>query len=204
MNRRLGTSGGSFDIRIVAIVGILLVGIAIVAVVVLTGGSSCGQFCGERMADEGRGHVANGTPDIAYKSVPATSGSHWETPAEWGIYGPDEPGQYAAPLPEPQSVHNLEHGGTVIWYQPTQVDAEQLGELRRFVQDQLNGSRFKIILSPWTGDDFGHPLAVVAWNWRLFLDEPNTDAIEEFIRDHYQKSPEPNGGPAPPSVQFVV
>lgn len=205
MNRRLGASGPSIDMRLVAIAGFLLLGVVVVVVALISaGGSPCGDFCGQRQPDEGRGHVADGTPNMNYDSVPATSGSHWVTPANWGIYGPDEPGEYASPLPEPQSVHNLEHGGTVVWYQPTKIDPDQLTKLRAFVQDQLNGQRFKIILSPWTGQDFGHPIAAVAWDWRLYLDEVNTDGLEQFIKEHYQKSPEPNGGPGPPSAQFVI
>ncbi len=200
MNRRLGTSGSSFDLRIAAIVGFLLLGAVVIVIVLLSSGSKC-EFCGVRQADEGRGHVADGTPNMSYASHPATSGSHWVTEANWGIYGAGQQGQYAAPLPEPQSVHNLEHGGTVIWYQPTKIAPADLQKLTDFVRGQVSGSRFKIILSPWTGADFGHPIAAVAWNWRLFLDEANTDALKEFITAHYQRSPEPNGGPGPPPAQ---
>lgn len=205
MNRRLGASGPSIDLRLVAIAGFLLVGVVVVVVALLAaGGSACGDFCGERLPDEGRLHAANGTTGIQYKSMPPASGTHWEVPAEWGIYGPDEPGPYSTPLPISQSIHNLEHGGTVIWYQPTKIDQQQLTELRSFVQDQLNGQRFKIILSPWTGEDFGHPIAAIAWDWRLFLDDVNTSGLEQFIKGHYQKSPEPASGPARPTVQFVI
>jgi hypothetical protein len=201
MNRRLGTSGPSIDPRILGIIGFLLVGIVVVVIALLQTGPKGGKFVGERQAEEGRGHVADGTPDMQYKSLPATSGPHWVTPANWGIYGPDQPGQYAAPLPEPQSVHNLEHGGTVIWYEPTKIAPADLQKLTDFVRGQLSGARFKIILAPWTGEEFGHPIAAVAWDWRLYLDEANTDALEQFIEAHYQQSPEPNGGPGRPAVQ---
>lgn len=201
MNRRLGTSGGRFDPRIVGIVGFLVVGALVVAFALMSMGPKCDQFCGVRQAEEGRGHVADGTPNMQYASLPATSGPHWVTPANWGIYGPGQPGQYAAPLPEPQSVHNLEHGGTVIWYEPTKIDPNDLAKLTDFVRGQLSGSRFKIILAPWTGEDFSHPIAVVAWDWRLYLDDANTDALKQFIAAHYQQSPEPNGGPGRPAVQ---
>lgn len=187
--------------RILAVVGFLLVGILIVAFALVSVGPKGGQFAGERLPEQGRGHVADGTPNMDYNSVPATSGPHWVTPAEWGIYGSDQPGPYAAPLPEPQSVHNLEHGGTVIWYQPAKIDPGDLQKLTDFVRGQLSGTRFKIILSPWTGADFGHPIAAVAWDWRLYLDDANTDGLKQFIAAHYQQSPEPNGGPGPPAVQ---
>ncbi len=201
MNRRLGTSGASVDLRIVGIIGFLVVGALVVGFALLSIGPKCSQYCGVRQAEEGRGHVADGTPNMTYNSVPATSGPHWVTPAGWGIYGADQGGQYAAPLPEAQSVHNLEHGGTIIWYQPSKIDPADLQKLTDFVRGQLGGPRFKIILAPWTGTDFGHPIAVVAWDWRLYLDQANTDALKEFIAGHYQQSPEPNGGPDRPAVQ---
>jgi hypothetical protein len=33
----------------------------------------------------------------------------------------------------------------------------------------------------------------------LQLDTADTAAIDEFAREHYGDSPEPNGGPAPPA-----
>jgi hypothetical protein len=132
-----------------------------------------------------------------YNSTPATSGPHWNqagiAPAEWGVYGAD------APLQEPASVHNLEHGGIIIWYDPAKISAADITTLENFVRTQNATERYKFIVSPYTRTTFGHPIAVVAWRWLLYLDSANLDAIRAFSDAHYGKSPEPNGGPGPPT-----
>ncbi len=63
----------------------------------------------------------------------------------------------------------------------------------------MQAAKFKVILSPWTGEDFGHPIAVTAWNWLLYQDSADVDQIRAFLDDHYQRSPEPYGGPGQPA-----
>jgi hypothetical protein len=192
MTRRAGASSArGLDMRVVALLGILAVGAVILVVVVLFGGGGA-QRIGTRQVDDGGGHIANGATGGPYSSVPATSGQHWVTPANWGVY------TLAAPAFESQVIHNLEHGGIVIWYQPAKLDAAGVKALTDFVNTQVQGSRFKVILSPWIGADFGHPIAVTAWNWLLYLDSADIGQVRAFIDDHYQDAPEPNGGPGPP------
>jgi hypothetical protein len=195
MSRRAGTSGGAgLDWRVVAIAGAILVAVVIVVLaVLLSGGDS--NFQGVIQPDEGRNHVAVGQFPT-YQSVPATSGNHWSSaspgpacPMSWGVY--------TTAVLEPCVVHNLEHGGIVIWYRST-LPADQVAKLTSFVDAQLTGAQFKYVLSPWTGKDFGHPIAVTAWRWLLYLDSADTDGIRTFAGLHYGKSPEPNGGPAAP------
>lgn len=201
MNRRVGAGGRSLDVRVVAIVGFLLVGVVAVVLALVSLGPKCSTYCGTRQADEGRQHVANGTTGITYKSNPPTSGTHWETPTEWGVYRAGQPGVYGITLSPSQAIHNLEHGGIVIWYQPDQITPDDLLKLTNFVRTQIGGSRFKYILAPWSGTDFGHPIAVTAWNWRLYLDGANSDAIKQFSDAHYETAPESQSGPGPPAVQ---
>jgi len=131
-----------------------------------------------------------------YSSLPATSGPHWDTSgiANWGVY--------STPQPETQVIHNLEHGGIVIWYDPEALDAEGVNALTSYVETQLASGisgRYKFILSPWGGAD-PLPAAVVATAWRYSLElaTADTSAIDTFAREHYGRSPEPNGGPGPP------
>ncbi len=77
-----------------------------------------------------------------------------------------------------------------------QTDA--LPALEAFVRQQNASAEFKFIVSLYGGKDFGHPIAVVAWRWLLYLDSPNLDAIRGFAQAHYGNAPEPLGGPAPP------
>ncbi len=195
LSRTLDERRGGFDPRLLIVGGLLVVGvIALIAVLVLTSGPN--PSAGILQADRGGGHVQDGT-DVragnpgAYSSTPATSGPHWGSTANWGVY--------SAPQAEAQTVHNLEHGGIVIWYQPGQVDAAALTELTDWVDDQVRSARFKVILSPWSGSDFGHPIAVTAWNYLLYQDVLNIGEIQSFMDAHYGRSPEPNGGPGQPA-----
>jgi uncharacterized protein DUF3105 len=194
LSRRIGQSGasGAFDLRILIIGGILVVGAIVLVVAFLFAGGNSATV-GERKPDDGGGHIADCQTGGPYSSVPATSGQHWSTPADWGVY------TTAAPAREPQVIHNLEHGGIVIWYQPDKLDANGVQALTDYVQQQVRSAKFKVILSPWTGEDFGHPIAVTAWTWLLYLDSAEIGQVRAFLDDHYGLAPEPLGGPAQPA-----
>jgi hypothetical protein len=210
LGRRLDapTVGSSLpDWRLLLIGGVVVVGVLILALVILFG-SAPNRNAGVQHPDDGGSHTAIGAtcreapasdPNCGtnpYSSVPATSGPHWDPSgiANWGVY--------STPQPETQLIHNLEHGGIVIWYDPEALEADQIDALTSYVTTQVASGvsgRYKFILTPWAG---GEPLpaAVVATAWRysLELEEADTDAIDAFARARYGRSPEPNGGPAPP------
>ena len=192
MTRRVGGGGSPIDWRILLIGGVLGLGAVVVLVLLLFGGGSSGPAVGVgvRQVDDGRGHIADGVAGGPYSSTPATSGTHWATPTNWGIY--------STALPEELVLHNLEHGGLVIWYQPTGLADGDLAALTAYVQTQVASERFKVILTPWGGSDFGHPIAVTSWNWLLYLDTADIDQIRAFLDDHYGDAPEPLGGPGRP------
>jgi hypothetical protein len=193
MSRRVSQRAGgpAIDMRLVIIGGILVLGIVVLVIVLLFGGGE-GSRVGTRMPDEGGTHVAEGTVPT-YRSRPATSGGHWNSgdgvaPVFWGVY--------STPVAEPAAVHNLEHGGIVIWYQDTATQ-QDIQQLTQFTEQAQASSNFKVVLSPWGGEDFGHPIAVTAWNWLLYQDAADIDQIRAFQRDHpVSDAPEPGGGPA--------
>ena len=193
MSRRVDQrrGGSPVDMRLLIVGGVLVLGAIVLVIVFLFGGGG-GTSVGTRMPDEGANHVPQTTVPT-YRSVPATSGPHWNlgdgvAPLYWRVY--------TSPVPEPAAVHNLEHGGIVIWYQST-ATAEDIQKLTQFVQQQLGTSQFKILLSPWDGKDFGHPIAVTAWDWLLYLDSADIDQIRAFQNAHpASDAPEPFGGPA--------
>jgi hypothetical protein len=193
MTRRVDQRRGGppIDMRLLIVGGVLILGAIVLVIVLLFGGGDTDRV-GIRMPDEGANHVPQ-TEVPNYTSRPATSGPHWSlgdgtAPLFWKIY--------TTPVPEPAAVHNLEHGGIVIWYQRTATAAD-IQALTQFVQQQLASSDFKILLSPWAGDDFGHPIAVTAWDWLLYLDSADIDQIRAFQDDHPPSdAPEPFGGPA--------
>jgi hypothetical protein len=198
LGRRLGTgTGRALDWRVLTIGGILLLGLVILLLVLLFGGGgqSDTTTTGVRQADAGGAHITEGTQGSGYTSVPATSGPHWssaDSPGPWGVY--------PSAQPQERLLHNLEHGGIVIWYQPAQVNAEDLASLTTYVQQQVTTERFKVILAPWSGTDFGHPIAVTAWNWLLYLDTVDLDKVRSFTDAHYGDAPESFGGPARPAT----
>lgn len=183
--------GGRVDVRLVA-AGVVLgmAAIGLVLVVVLAAGN---DQIGQAVRSAGQTHIDDGTtpPAGSYTSIPATSGPHWGSPANWGVY--------PNPVPEAQVIHNLEHGGIVIWYDPTRLPAEDVADLASFVRTEVDGTRFKFILSPWAGEDFGHAIAVTAWTRLLYLDEVDMDQVRAFADRYYQRlGPEPGGGPPAP------
>jgi hypothetical protein len=194
LNRRLSQRGGAvpIDWRLLLVGGVLVLGAIVLIIVVVFGGSGDPNAgVGTRMPDEGAGHVDQATIPT-YQSRPATSGPHWNlgngvAPLNWGVY--------PTPVAEPAAVHNLEHGGIVIWYQPTATQAD-IDALTQFTQQALSSSNPKVLLSPWAGEDFGHPIAVTAWDWLLYLDTADIDQIRAFQSDHPpNEAPEPLGGP---------
>jgi len=196
LTRRLGAGGGrTLEWRILLIGAILVLGLVILALFLLfrDGGSQNGGTIGTVQVNDGQTHIPEGTPGGPYSSVPATSGTHWSSataPRPWGVYSTTQP--------QEAMIHNLEHGGIVIWYQPGQLDANGVAALTSYVQSQISAERFKVILSPWSGADFNHPIAVTAWRWLLYLDTADIDDVRSFLDAHYLDAPEPNGGPGRP------
>ena len=194
LQRRVGASGGSrlsgTSLAVIGIGLLVVVGIGAIALFTLLAPSGS-DFVGQPQAMDGRQHIDTGTAGSGYSSNPAASGPHWPSPVEWGVY--------TDPLPQEAAIHNLEHGGIVIWYQADQVTAEQVSALESYTQTKNGTERYKILVAPWSGTDFGHPMAMVAWTWLLYLDEVDSGLMDQFFDQHYGDAPEPAGGPGPPA-----
>ena len=149
---------------------------------------------GTRKVDAGGAHIADGTQGTGYTLGAGDIGpalEHGRLPGPWGVYSNAQP--------QERLLHNMEHGGIVIWYQPSQVSTADVAALTQFVQQQITTERFKVILTPWSGANFGHPIALTSWNWLLYQDTVDLDVIRSFIDAHYGQAPEPFGGPAKPA-----
>ena len=198
LSRRLGSGRApTLDWRLLSIAAILILGTMILLLIFLFGRAPGpdSNFVGLQQADNGRNHIAEGTSGGPYSSTPATSGSHWssaDSPGPWGVY--------ESAQPQERMLHNMEHGGIVIWYQPARLDAAGVTALQNYVRQQVTTTQFKVIVTPWSGPDFGHPIAVTAWGWLLYLDTANIDGIRTFLDAHYDQSPEPFGGPGQPGT----
>ena len=130
---------------------------------------------GEAVSVLNQEHIAQGSFDHPeYNSNPPTSGWHWPQPAEWGIYE-------QSPADE-QLVHNLEHGGIWISYQPG-ADEQVVEQLRDFARRYR-----KVIVAPREANDSA--IALAAWGRLQKLETYNEESIIEFIEAFYDKGPE--------------
>lgn len=113
-------------------------------------------------------HVSKLDAEVEYNTFPPTSGFHYTAPAIWN--------DYSDPVNPRLLVHNMEHGGVVIWY-GTKISPTERRKLTDFYGESPNaivvtplpdvklpGVKFppheplgsRIALTAWTRDDKGH------------------------------------------------
>ena len=97
----------------------------------------------------------------SYASFPPTSGAHdGSTTTIWG--------NYRTPVDPRQAVHNLEHGGVVVWYGPD-ISAEDRERIDAFYDDSPNGVVVTPIPDPFEGvtypkhEPLGSRVAISVW-----------------------------------------
>lgn len=113
-----------------------------------------------------------------YNSNPPTSGAHYDKTEEWGIYD--------KPLVKERLVHNLEHGGILIYYKCEKCEdlVSKLSELTK----RLAKKDRKIILVPSTEIDA--TIVLTAWGWLDKMNEYDEKRIRAFFNDHINRGPE--------------
>ncbi len=94
-------------------------------------------------------------------------------PAPWGLYR--EPWNASA------LIHNMEHGGTIIWYNTT--DQDVIDDLEAFVLDNRNKL---LVLAPYPAMDEEY-VAITIWARRdlIPVSEYTRDFIDDFMDDWY-------------------
>jgi hypothetical protein len=130
-------------------------------------------------------HIPEGEK-VKYNSNPPTSGKHYALEAEWGIYN-------VAPVDE-KLVHNLEHGGIVISYNPEKIKGEELEKLRAQVR-KLSTINSRVILTP--RQKLESAIALTAWGYLQKLDKYDPTAIKTFYDAHIARGPECQQGLCP-------
>ena len=132
-------------------------------------------------------HISNpnATPK-EWNSFPPTSGPHY---GQWVIWG-----EYDQPVRLAQSVHNLEHGGIVMFY-GSGVSQDEITKLRSFYREDATAMLLaplprlgnKIALSAWYSED---PASGDSQGILAECTSFNEDAFRTF-RDTYRfKGPE--------------
>ena len=119
--------------------------------------------------DQDRTHIgeAVGPPLSAYPTTPPASGPHADVPLPAGVY------DSLALSDLFRSIHSLEHGATVVWYDPA-APAEKVAALIDFYDRRLQDAEVgqdRVIVAPYDfpGDAAGilpdgTQMALVAWH----------------------------------------
>lgn len=131
---------------------------------------------GKSVPLQGQDHIAQGAEHPLYNSNPPTSGWHYDTPADWGIYKEE--------FLQERLVHNLEHGGIVIQYKP------ELAKETVALLEELKTSEFecKLVIAPYSKLDKN--IALTAWGRLYKTDDYNETDIKNFIQKYRETGPE--------------
>ena len=114
---------------------------------------------------QGQEHVPLDHKDT-YNSNPPTSGSHYASPANWGVYDYE--------VADKIFIHNLEHGGIWISYKPS-IPAPVVNDLKKIV-DKFGKS--KLVMAPRAADDTD--IAIAAWGRLLKLNLATSTALSDL------------------------
>jgi hypothetical protein len=177
--------------RIALVVGVVVVAGAIAATTLLPSGGGIPEpdellqrataaagpaGCGEiqttpsfEPADNDRSHITTGQvePLSAYPTIPPASGPHADIPLPAGVYDTLTGSELF------QSIHSLEHGATIVWYDPA-APAERVASIIDFFDRRLQDAQVgqdRVIVAPFDFPDDpagllpeGTEMALVAWH----------------------------------------
>lgn len=134
------------------------------------------QLLGQDYEDDNTKHISAGEPPYAYKTNPPVSGPHDSEPANWGYYEQE--------LPDTKAVHNLEHGGIWVSYQPDALSNDQKEELKKLAKkyDQ------RLVVSPRSQND--SKIAITSWRHLEKAETLNLDIVNQFLTTNVNQSPE--------------
>lgn len=141
---------------------------------------------------ETAGHVS---ADVDYEAAgntnPPVGGPHWsgscgtdpsEAPA---ICGPAPWGIYREPWEPETLVHNMEHGGAVLWYNTS--DDALVSELEDVIRDLL-GDLDLIVIAPYL-DMEEETIALTSWGRidKFPVDEYSEERVNDFMKTHVRR-----------------
>ena len=125
-------------------------------------------------------HIVRGQAHPDYNSVPATSGWHYSdagAPITWGTH--------SSFIPEEVLLHNLEHGGIAIQYDPN-LDPGIIASIESYAE-KLPGYPACVVVAPYPGLE--SPIAMTAWGAMILKDSLDTE-INSFFESYANKGPE--------------
>lgn len=157
-----------------------------------------------------RSHFGGGDqpdPDAIYPDVrPTHSGPHLEQ------FNPVREDGYRSQVSETATTHNLEHGAVIVWYDPDQIDGDDVSAIQEW-NALLNANGFReqpttgagVTSSPFEdpGISSGQAVAFRAWGVAMDCDEWDETVANGFAAQHFGTrgiSPERTAGPYPQGV----
>jgi hypothetical protein len=114
---------------------------------------------------------------VCYTSNPPTSGPHSSQPEQFRVLENERPKE--------NLVHNMEHGGVVIWYNTN--DQAAIDKLKSVAQDNIDRRRF-VVMSRYSGME-PDTVAVTAWTRldKFPVGELTGDRVQDFIDAHHKR-----------------
>lgn len=158
--------------------------------------------------EQDRQHIGGGAlgapPLSVYPTTPPASGPHADVTLPAGVYDAMSLDEFY------RSIHSLEHGASIVWYDPT-APAERIARLLEFYDRRLQDASVgqdRVIVAPY---DFagqsdgllpeGQDLALVAWHRLRSCDRLDLAVAYDFTsqysfptssdRDYAGEAPEP-------------
>ena len=121
--------------------------------------------------------VNQGSSPLCYTSNPPTSGPHGAAPMPFTVL--------EDPAPKENLVHNMEHGGVVIWYNTT--DQDIINQLETIVADQ-NSRRRLVVLTSYSEMETS-TVALTAWTRldKFPISDFTAQRVEDFIAEHHKR-----------------
>ena len=146
-------------------------------------------FYGNRDGNGTAPHVSTTDVDYSEQGLPPAGGPHWaggcgrDVDSSPAICGPAPWGIFRTPWRAETLIHNMEHGGTIIWYNTT--DQATIDDLEDFVEDNRDKL---LVLTPYPDmeDEF---VAITVWARRdkVPVSEYSRDRLEDFMDAFYCK-----------------
>ena len=171
--------------------GLLAAPVALALLALACGGDSRPEFPYpvQTFDDLGREHLSSGQTYDFYNSDPPTTGPHAPQPVAWGV-------QDEAP-PKEMPVHNMEHGGVVIWYNCSggegPLDEGQCqdlhGQLAGVTESAMAQGKL-VLMVPYP--DMDYRIALTAWRVLFTLDQFDGERVQAFI-ESYERRFNPEG-----------
>ena len=115
------------------------------------------------------------TDDVVYNSNPPTSGPHYSNwHKDWKFYDSE--------LPTGGLIHNMEHGGVVVFFKPD-IAQETKDLIKGFADDEQ-----KVIAG--ANADIPSPVAMAAWGVYEYFDDFDERAMKAFYKRNRNRGPE--------------